>query len=155
MYMDIISVFNDFFSFLSGVLFYSVIFFIGLMFLFKPKLLFLIPIYIVKGVFFIIFLLVVKLFEYVVVFLVKKELDGFEKYIENVGIKNNIDVGLCHSYFNRVSYEKLERLFVFYLNKATSELNSGCYDDEQIERYIYLLEIMNRCMVFKQANSPN
>ena len=86
---------------------------------------------------------------------IKIEVNNFEKYINNEGIKNDLDIGACHSFFNKVSNEKIKLLFDIYYCKAKKEIESGLGDEEQIERYINLLEIMNRCMIFKQEKSPD
>ncbi|MBR5598425.1 MAG: hypothetical protein IKW39_00125 [Alphaproteobacteria bacterium] len=84
----------------------------------------------------------------------KLEVSNFEKCINNVGIKKDLDIGACHSFFNRVDSDKISLLFDIYYGKVAKELKKDDYDEALVGRYINLLEIMNRCMVFKQEKSP-
>lgn len=152
--MDIVVFFEAFIGFVLKSLLWSVIIVLGFIILTKPRLLFLIPCYIFKGIFFVFVLLFLKMLNAFIDFGVKIEVDNFEKYINNKGIKNDLDIGACHSFFNKVSNEKIGFLFDVYFNRAIKEMEKDYCDEAQIERYVNLLEIMNRCMVFKQEKSP-
>ena len=90
-----------------------------------------------------------KILSLFVDFWMKNEIKFFEKSINNVGIKNDLDVGACHLYFNRIGANSINMLFYVYLSKAFEYLESEDCDDAQVERYIHLLEIMNRCLRYK------
>ena len=153
--MDIVVFFEAFIGFILKSLLWSVIIVLGLIIITRPKLLFLIPYYICKGIGLVLVLLFLKILDAFISFGEKIEVDNFEKYINNEGIKNDLDVSACHSFFNKVSNEKIRLLFNIYSNKVKEEIDKEEYCDEaQVKRYINLLEIMNRCMVFKQEKSP-
>lgn len=151
--MDIIVIFEGVAHLLEVFVFWFCVVFFGLMIITRPKLLILIPIgfvvFILKTIAFIFVFLLERASHKVIVFLVNREINFFEKSINNIGIKNELDVGACHLYFNRISPTSINTLFYVYLGRAFEEIESGEYEDEQIERYIHLLEIMNRCLIFK------
>lgn len=115
-----------------------------------PRILILIPLFFVV----LIYRIVSIVFDFIkiIVFniIINIEISIFEKAINNKGLKNNIDIGACHYFFNKISVEHINILFYIYYEKALSELESNDYDDEQIERYLHLLSIMLRCLSFKR-----
>ena len=152
--MDIVLFLESFIGFVFNCFFWSAIIIFGLIIIAKPKLLFIIPLYILKGIFLLLLLLSVKVFDLFINFCLKLEVSNFEKCINNVGIKKDLDIGACHSFFNRVDSDKISLLFDIYYGKVAKELKKDDYDEALVGRYINLLEIMNRCMVFKQEKSP-
>lgn len=151
--MDIIVIIEGVAHLLEVFVFWFCVVFFGLMIITRPKLLILIPVYLVlllcKSVLFLLAFLFKGIVRWFVDFLINNEIKFFERSINNIGIKNELDVGACHSYFNKIGANSINMLFYVYLGKAFDEIESGEYDDEQIERYIHLLEIMNRCLIFK------
>ena len=115
-----------------------------------PRILILIPLFFIV----LIYRIISFVFDFIriIVFniIINIEIGIFEKAINNKGLKNDIDVGACHYFFNNTSVEHINMLFYLYYEKALSELESDDYDDEQIERYLHLLSIMLRCLSFKR-----
>ncbi len=115
-----------------------------------PRILILIPLFFIV----LIYRIISFVFDFIriIVFniIINIEIGIFEKAINNKGLKNDIDVGACHYFFNSTSVEHINMLFYLYYEKALSELESDDYDDEQIERYLHLLSIMLRCLSFKR-----
>lgn len=115
-----------------------------------PRILILIPLFFIV----LIYRIISIVFDFIkiIVFniVINIEISIFEKAINNKGLKNNIDIGACHYFFNKISVEHINMLFYIYYEKALSELESDDYDDEQIERYLHLLSIMLRCLSFKR-----
>lgn len=124
--------------------------FVGGFIILFPRILILIPLFFIV----LIYRIVSIVFDFIkiIVFniIINIEISVFEKAINNKGLKNNIDIGACHYFFNKISVEHINMLFYIYYEKALSELESNDYDDEQIERYLHLLSIMLRCLSFKR-----
>ena len=124
--------------------------FVGGFIILFPRILILIPLFFIV----LIYRIISIVFDFIkiIVFniIINIEISIFEKAINNKGLKNNIDIGACHYFFNKISVEHINILFYIYYEKALSELESNDYDDEQIERYLHLLSIMLRCLSFKR-----
>jgi len=124
--------------------------FVGAFIIIFPRILILIPLFFVV----LIYRIISIVFDFIkiIVFniVINIEISIFEKAINNKGLKNNIDIGACHYFFNKISVEHINILFYIYYEKALSELECNDYDDEQIERYLHLLSIMLRCLSFKR-----
>lgn len=76
----------------------------------------------------------------------------FEKRIGNSGLKEEIDVGKCHAFFNSLSRETIEFYFSLYQEKAEKSVLEG-KNEQQLERYLSLLEIMRRYLEFRQVQT--
>ena len=124
--------------------------FVGGFIILFPRILILIPLFFVV----LIYRIISIVFDFIRIIIfnivINIEISIFEKAINNKGLKNNIDIGACHYFFNKISVEHINVLFYIYYEKAVSELESDDYDDEQIERYLHLLSIMLRCLSFKR-----
>ena len=76
----------------------------------------------------------------------------FEKRIGNSGLKEEIDVGKCHAFFNSLSRETIEFYFSLYQEKAEKSVLEG-KNGQQLERYLSLLEIMRRYLEFRRVQT--
>lgn len=76
----------------------------------------------------------------------------FEKRIGNSGLKEEIDVGKCHAFFNSLSRETIEFYFSLYQEKAEKSVLEG-KNEQQLERYLSLLKIMRRYLEFRQVQT--
>ena len=123
---------------------------------FRPILLVYIPLAIV----FFVFKCFIYLFKWLrvqfVYFIIRRIIDinvnKFEKSIQNKGIRKDVDVALCHTFFNSIDTETMLLLFNIYLAKTKYCLRDESYNEEQAERYLHLLEIMYRSLMFKFNN---
>lgn len=75
----------------------------------------------------------------------------FEKRIGNSWLRE-IDVGKCHAFFNSLSRETIEFYFSLYQEKAEKSVLEG-KNEQQLERYLSLLEIMRRYLEFRQVQT--
>ena len=85
--------------------------------------------------------------------IINNAINNFESSINNIGIKKDIDVAACHTYFNQIGAGGIQYLIEVYQEKIINEINNNECDNEQIERYNYLMEIMNRSLYYNTINN--
>lgn len=96
--------------------------------------------------------MMVSFYNYLCEKIANKTINDFEKSINNEGIKKDIDVSACHTYFNRLGANGIEFLIELYQEKISREIDNDECDNEQIERYNYLMEIMSRSLYYNKIN---
>ena len=123
---------------------------------FKPILFIYIPIFIILVVYrlfcFVLHWLKNKIISFFIEKIIEMEINLFERAIKNKGIKENVDVALCHDFFNKTDFDSISLLFDIYSRRVKVCLQNDSYDEEQAERYLNLLEIMQRSLSFKLNN---
>ncbi len=82
----------------------------------------------------------------------KKVVDNAINNFESSIIKKDIDIAACHTYFNRVGAGGIKYLMELYQEKISNEIDNNECDNEQIERYNYLMEIMSRSLYYNTLN---